>query len=571
MKPRVFLPAILSAVLLWVAYFPLDLGPVAFVALVPWLTLVRAPDAKLRYLAAYTGGFVFFALATNWVRVAHPMMYLSWLGLALACPVFWVVGLWLLRRIDRLGFVPLALSVPLVWIGLEYARAHFPTGYPMLKSIGMYQMVGFGWYFLGYTQHAVLPLIQVADLGGVYMVSFLVAAVNGLACDWVLRSPAVRRCLRWSTEPTPQTLAAAGDEGSQSPPPPSLARERVGRLGLIISSVAVVAVLGSSLAYGYVRLNHPEFTPGPRVAAIQGSVAQGEKIQKGESLGKTYGRLHLEAQDQKPRPDLIVWPETCFPEDWFEIAPGQHPPDDARQKAASIVAEFGSSRPTSPVLLGLNGLEWEDGRVWKYNSALLLDTRGRKLARYDKMHLVPFGEYVPFKDTLPWMSTFSPYKHDYSCRPGEHWTRFTITGANGRPYTFGCLICYEDSDPYLARQYAGTEHPADFLVNISNDAWFDGTEEHQEHLAICRFRAVEARRPVVRAVNMGISAVIDADGRIVALPADTWDHSVKTEGVVCATVPLDTRTSWYARFGDWLPAGCWALVVAGVVAARFRK
>jgi apolipoprotein N-acyltransferase len=225
-------------------------------------------------------------------------------------------------------------------------------------------------------------------------------------------------------------------------------------------------------------------------------------------------------------------------------------------------ADFDSYRWETNVLLGLNGIEWQDGKPWKYNSALLLDGNGLPLGRYDKMHLVIFGEYVPFKETLPWMQTFTPYKDDYSCRPGERRTKFPLTAADGRTYTFACLICYEDSDPYLARQYVRDE-PVDFLVNISNDGWFDGTEEHEQHLAICRFRAVETRRSIVRAVNMGISAVIDPDGRVIALPAETWSASKKVEGVVVADVPLDNRTSWYARLGDWLPAACWALLVLG--------
>lgn len=193
---------------------------------------------------------------------------------------------------------------------------------------------------------------------------------------------------------------------------------------------------------------------------------------------------------------------------------------------------------------------------------MLFDKEGNALSRYDKMHLVPFGEYVPLRETFPWMQFFAPYKHDYSCRPGENWTRFKMTARDGRSFTFGCLICYEDSDPYMARQYARTE-PVDFLVNISNDGWFDGTEEHEEHVAICRFRAIEARKSVVRAVNMGISCVIDPDGRVIALPGDSWSGSKKMDGIVTADVPLDTRESRYAKLGDWLPGLCWLLLVIG--------
>lgn len=550
MKPRVFLPAVASGVLLWAAFFPLDLGPLAFVALAPWLTLVRAPvTRRRRYLAAYVGGFAFFLPALQWLRVAHPMMHLSWLGLALVCPLFWVVGLALLRRLDRVPGLPLAASVPAVWVGLEYVRAHFPTGFDFLAHVGLHQKAGFGWYFLGYTQHAFLPLVQAADLGGVYAVSVVVAAVNGLAAEWFVRPAAVRAALGW------------GDAAVKRP-------------RLVPATAGTAAVFAAAVGYGLVRLNHPEFAPGPLVAAIQGSVPQADKHPGGDSLGKTYFTLHTQAARATPRPDLVVWPETCCPVDWLAVAPGLTPPADVRARTDQSVQSFAGFPWGVPVLLGLNGLEWEPAAVWRYNSALLL-SGGLEVGRYDKIHLVPFGEYVPFRETFPWLQAFTPYSDDYSCRPGGRWTRFPLAAADGRRFTFSCLICYEDSDPSLARRYAvpsaAGEAPVDFQVNISNDGWFDGTEEHEQHLAICRFRAVECRRSVVRAVNMGISAVIDPDGRVVALPGPSWSASKKVEGVVTAVVPLDDRTSAYARLGDWVPGACWAVVLLGVLFGRRRE
>ena len=549
MKPRVFGPAILSGVLLWAAFFPLNLGPVAFFALVPWLTLVRAPvSARRANLAAYLGGMVFFALATQWVRVAHPLMYLSWLGIAVVCPLFWLLALFLLRRVDQLKLVSLAVSVPVVWVALEYARAHFPVGYLLLKPLGLYQMTGFGWYSLGYSQHEFLPLVQVADLGGVYVVSFVVAAVNGLLAEWALRHAVVRRWLRWPAEPIARR--------------PSL---------LPIAGVVGLLVAGS-VAYGISRLAHAPPPAGPRVAILQGSVPQAEKNTGGESVGKTYVGLCMRAFAQRPQPDLIVWPETCCPVDWFAVAPGVDPAT-ATESFRKLVDHgrgelLGKGWPTN-VLYGLTGMEWDGSRMWKYNSALLVPPAGTETFRYDKMHLVPFGEYVPLGELFPFLSALAPYTGEYSCRPGDQWTRFPVTVA-GRTFTFGCLICYEDSDPYLARQYVASA-PVDFLVNISNDGWFDGTEEHEQHLAICRFRAIEARRAVVRAVNMGISAVIDPDGRILAVPGDTWGTSKKMEAVLTAVVPIDSRVSWYARLGDWLPAACWGLLVAGHFLAVWRR
>jgi apolipoprotein N-acyltransferase len=243
--------------------------------------------------------------------------------------------------------------------------------------------------------------------------------------------------------------------------------------------------------------------------------------------------------------------------------------DDARVSRENFAAAAADWKTN--VLLGLSGFEWDGKTEWRYNTAVLIGPDGAPGPRYDKIHLVPFGEYVPFRGTFPWLQAFTPYKGDYSCRPGESYTRFPLHVGN-RTFTFGCLICYEDTDPYLARQYVrpGLADPVDFLVNISNDGWFRGTAEHEQHLALCRFRAVEARRSVVRAVNMGISAVIDPDGRVVALPADSWAQSKRLDGTVTDRVPLDTRESFYARTGDWVPAACWAALAVGLFAAWRR-
>jgi apolipoprotein N-acyltransferase len=331
-----------------------------------------------------------------------------------------------------------------------------------------------------------------------------------------------------------------------------------------------------------------EFAPGPRIAAIQGDVGQSDKMGDQGGLFARYNRLCVEAAATGV--DLVVWPETCYPFNWWTIAPGIDPAAVPGEMARLVVSRraFVRAFATGPVpgvvvppelaappwrtnvLLGLNGYEWDGDREVPTNTALLINAEGNEVARYDKMHLVPFGEYVPFRETLPWMQTFTPYKWDYSCRPGESFTRFPLK-AGDRTFTFGCLICYEDSDPYLARQYAGDDRPVDFLVNMSNDGWFNGTEEHEQHLAICRFRAVEARRSVVRAVNMGISAVIDPSGRVVALPGESWSSSKKMDGIVSAVVPLDARESWYARLGDWVPAACWGLLVLGHVAGMIQR
>jgi apolipoprotein N-acyltransferase len=546
-KP-LYLTAAASGLLLYSSFFPLNLGFLAWIALVPLLFLVRS-DARPRhvYLAAFFGGLVFYVPAIQWMRVAHIAMYGTWIMLSIYCALYFPFCLCLIRKLDR-GRVPLTVAVPTVWVGLEYMRAHFPTGFPWMESLGILHRIGFPWYFLGYSQHDYLPVIQIADLAGVYGVSFLVLLGNAAIFQWLAR---------W---------AATGSSGRCAP---------------WLSAAAAAVLVACTIAYGYSRLDHEPFAAGPRLAMLQSDLPQSVKSSRGSddhTVEKHMVELLLKSVTSPDEfPNLVVWPETTFSDDWYDVAsgvsPSTTPPGWQQQMAESrkLARIIGKWKATQ--LLGLNGMEMEaDGTIWKYNSALLIDRDGTAGPRYDKMHLVPFGEYVPLRSTFPWMSRFTPYKGDYSCKPGEHWTRFPLE-ANGKTYQFGCLICYEDSDPTLARTYVApsAEAPVDFFVNISNDGWFNGTEEHEQHLAICRFRAVECRRSVARAVNMGISGIIDGDGRIVKIPGPTWAESKRLATVVNGIVPIDNRESLYARWGDWLPIACWTTFVAALLLTMRRR
>jgi len=547
-RTRVFLPAILSGLLLYLSFFPANAGFLAWVALVPLLSLVRANARPRRiYFAALVGGLACYVPAIQWMRVAHPAMYASWLFLALCCALFLVMSLWLARRLDRIG-VPVWFAVPIGFVAVEYFRSHFPTGYTWLETVGLRHPIGFGWYMLGHTQHEWSSLIQISDLTGVYGVSFIVALVNAAIWLAVERIAFVRTWMR---------VARATPAANVRP------------------ALVAAAALGLAIVYGKVRLSHEPFTDGPQVALVQGNLPQDVKNEHGPEMVKHFGDLAAQAVRPPagtPKPDLVVWPETSFALPWCDYGPGASPlaaPLEVQRGVNSAHAYFEQEMPyvwRTPTLFGLSTFQWEaDGREWRYNSALLVDRTGAPVGRYDKIHLVPFGEYVPLGETFPFMSAFTPYEGNYSCKPGEMWTRFPLT-VGDRTYHFACLICYEDSDASLARQYVRPGEPGvDFFVNISNDGWFRGTEEHEEHLAICRFRAVETRRSVVRAVNMGISAIIDPDGRVVALPGPTWAESKKVSAVVRGAVPLGTGTTLYARLGDWLPLSCWAVVLLGIV------
>jgi apolipoprotein N-acyltransferase len=567
------LPGVLGGVLFYLCYFPVGWGWLGWVALVPWLFLVRSPARpRMVYLSAWLGGLIFYGPILQWMRVADFRMYFTWVALALYCSLYPVAAVFLLRLLDRRTRLPLVLTVPAVWTGLEFVRAHL--------------LSGFAWYFLAHTQHDFLTLIQVSDATGVYGVSFLVAAINAALFEWLFASPWVRRVLGIPPAPTP-------------------------RLPLM-QTMFVLALLALVVGYGVWRLGQSDFKPGPRVALVQGNVPQRVRNTDGRAMLLHYHALSSFASKLQPKPDLIVWPETSFPEDWRDLAAGVGPdglPEEwqtIRRDQSELENDVRKLWPAN-VLLGLNSTVLHaDGRERRYNSSLLFREDGRPGPRYDKIHRVPFGEYVPFKDTLPIMNAFAPYDFDYSVSPGEGFPRFDLGD-----HAFGVLICYEDTDVALARQYvAPGDPPVDFLVNVSNDGWFDGTAEHEEHLAVCRFRAVECRRSVVRAVNMGVSAVVDPNGRVLApqnvrelpfpkppadpalevkepirpetlfhwdvspgaeaLPVGRWGEFKKVAGVLTAVVPVDDRGSTYAAWGDWLPWLCWAFVGVGLLLGALR-
>jgi apolipoprotein N-acyltransferase len=578
--------------MLWLCYFPVDWGWLAWVALVPLLTLLRARETpRFLFLCAWLAGVFFFIPALWWMHAADglrgallsfgPMTAAS-LALALYCALYFPLALSLLRRLDRYTPLPLVVTVPVVWTALEFFRSFFGTGFP--------------WYFLGHTQHDLLPLIQIADLGGAYLVSFLVVAVNVVVFEWLYACPWVRTHLAL--------------------------REPAGAFRLrrhVLHAACLAGLIVAALVYGGWRLGQNAFRIGPRLALVQGNVDQRLRNKANHDndevartaknqISRHFGELCVEAAKQWPRPDLIVWPETSFTANWIETSPnaskqilkewdrnlrarkwyGLH--EDARAKLREVANDSGTN-----LLLGL--LTWEmtdlNDNPQKFNSALLVTSGGATGGRYNKIHRVPFGEYIPFKDWLPFMNALSPYDFDYSVRQGDKLTRFKLGAFN-----FGVLICYEDGYADIARQYGADGQDgraADFLINISNDGWFDGTAEHEQHLAICRFRAIETRRSIARSVNMGISGIIDGNGRVLEpqplrsfdpdiplwdipthalpfpeLPVSRWQEFKKVQGVLLASVPIDTRTSFYALWGDWFPIGCWLVIGTGLALAWWK-
>jgi apolipoprotein N-acyltransferase len=513
---------LLSSLLLWLAYFPVNCGPLGWIALVPLLMLSRLVIGwKLRYFSAWICGLTFFVPAIAWMRVGDPMMYYAWLALAFYLSLYFPLAILLIRRLDRIESLPLCASAPIVWSATELARA--------------WALGGFPWYFLGHTQHDVLTIIQIADLGGVYAISLLVAAVNGLITDSLTGQ---RRTLRRD-------------------------------------AVILLLFLASVFGYGSWRLGQDRFAEGPKISLLQGNIPQEVKnesvVPGGETAAERMMREYVALMDDavQAKPDLAIWPETSYP--GCHVFPAAGVPESELSSWSRQIKDGENSLAAAglkwhtPVLLGLITADVGPRETFRqYNSAVLVASDGRLRERYNKVHRVPFGEYIPLVETFPWLKNFSPYDGlDYTVAAGTQLTRFELP-TPARTYHFGVLICYEDSEAGLACSYVARD-PVDFLVNISNDGWFKGTQEHEQHLAVSRFRSVECRRSLVRAVNMGVSAIIDPNGQVMHTPRPTWSKSKAITAVVTANVPIDDRWSFYAWAGDWLPIGCWVVVIGLVL------
>lgn len=513
--------------LLWAALPPLGIAPLAWIAPVPWLVLVLRNELVGRrpYVAIYVAALVFWFGAIHWLRLPHPALYFGWLALAayLACYLPTFVAL---SRVAVHGLgVPLWLAAPAVWTGLELARAHVMTGF-LMGSIA-------------HTQARWPLLIQTGDLAGEYAVDFLIVLVAA-------------------------SLASA-----------IYPRRRP--LALVPGGLALAAALG----YGYWRLEHTgTLERGEieqrRIALIQGNSLADWKMDaaKQTQIMDQYVSLSEQAVDRArqsgARPiDLIVWPETMFRSanrtGLVTFEEGYPLPKDIGRTTEEIVAapraELAAlvARLGAPILVGIDRIYFPSAGApasrdevpgfQGFNSSVMVDGAGQIVGTYDKQHLVMFGEYVPFAKWFPLLNEISSVTG--SVEAGAEPASFELHGVYYSPN-----ICYETAIPHVIRRQvsalAGAGRTPDVLVNLTNDAWYWGSSELDMHLACGIFRAVETRTPLVIAANGGISAWIDAQGRVRA------ESPKQRPDVILADVELRAMQSPYVRFGDWLAGICLA-------------
>ncbi len=470
---------------------------IAWIAFVPlFYALHRARGPGKAALCGLVFGLVFFVLDVSWnyhTLTVHGHLspftaVVVFLGLVLFLALFPSLFCFVLALLSEKG-ARLVVVAPVLWTGLEFVRSFIFTGFP--------------WDLVGYSQLSNSTLVQVSDITGVYGITFLVLLVN---------------CAVW------ELLCACGSE------------RRVPWKTLVGATATVLLVL----AYGTVRIrDFPEPTAtdkGFRIGVLQGNIPQ--KIKWKESARdytfRVYEVLAQNAVDKGA--ELLVWPETSVP----VLFGGSDP---AWKRTFEISANL-----NVPMLVGAPFRVVRNGETHYYNSAFLLKAPS-VLTRYDKVHLVPFGEYMPLAWLLPLGPGLAAREADYSAGAGVN-----VMSVTGSP-PFSVLICYEAIFPELAR--SALRHGARILVNITNDGWFGDTAAPFQHLAMARLRAVENRVWLIRCANTGISVAVDPAGRVMRrIP-------LSKSGAFVISVPHSPAAgSFYSQYGDLFAWGCLVVSLA---------
>jgi apolipoprotein N-acyltransferase len=532
--PHYLLPIVATFALTLPLYAPWSIWPVAYIAFVPWLLLVcLAPSAIGTYLASYLLGVAFFLTHWRWLYETTPPAYLAG---CLAFALYFCLGAWLVRHLRRRRCLPVTFAFALVWVSVEFMRSRGVLAFP--------------WFLLGHTQIRLISLMQIADITGVYGISLAVAMVNGLIVDLILRRKhsGLGALRAWPAAP-----------------------------------ICVIAVFAVMFGYGWYRLATLPVNRGPKVAVLQADFLL--KAEEGpdydfwkEEHEKQRAYLTILNKVSPEHPDVIVLPETPWTmylnKEFLQLDPAMLKTLNKFQQLFFRVSRewfdrfsLIAQREHATIVVGAISTEQQPAGVrppeYKFNSAFVFRPDGSEMGRYDKNHLVLFGEYVPFRYSIPplyrWLNGVTPWGqggYEYSLTPGNRPTVFEARGQTdpNQAHHFGVTICYEDVIPQVFRRFilAGNgEKRVDFMLNISNDGWFGHGAQQPQHLVNCAFRAIENRVGVARAANTGISGFIRPDG--------TWHDLVHTDpnwplagGTGCQAAHIDTSpvVTFYSRFGD---------------------
>ncbi len=487
------------------SFVSLDGFPVlAYIALVPLLIVIRAVPYGWGVFYGVVFG-VFKTLIINYWLGTYDLVSLTIviIGFLLIYILFMLPAVWLYKRLRGARF----LVFPLAWVAFDYIR-----------SIGF---LGYPWGGLGTSQYSILPLVQLASVTGMWGVTFVVVLVNSGISEALYNGLARR---------------SGGKENGET-----------GLYPLYISlAVLLLSFVGGSLSlWQWESRSDREEGRVVRVALIQ----QNSDPRKHDYRRTLRSLTDLSNQAAAYDPDLIVWPETAFPPNirrWSLADPKEHP-------YARLVHELLDHQKSLQTWLLTGNDDYtlirdESGKEIRtdYNAAVLFSSEGERVRTYHKIHLVPFSEYFPYKETFPKFYEILKTFDVTLWAPGEQRIIF-----DHPLFSFATPICYEDIFPSDMRKFV--KDGAEVLVTISNDYWSLTEIEAKQHFIISLFRAVENRIPLLKAGSSGFTSYVDASGRLISgLP-------YYTEAYLIADVRLESVRKYptlYTRFGDWFPFGC---------------
>ncbi len=486
--------AFLSAILFVLSYPPFKTGFLSFVSLVPFFSGLKGQRSQAAFKIAYAAGLLCHLGLFYWLSMIH---WSAMILLVLFLSLFWgITGMgvaWLYPRYPLLFY----LGFPCYWILYEYCFSLTDLAFP--------------WISLGYSLVYFPPLIQIAEWGGVYLVSLFIVLVN-LGFFFIIEE--------WKNKK--KVFLVAG----------------LISLGLLVSIV-----------YGFWVIPRARGSESLRVGLIQGNIDQDQKWENSFIDSVITIHENLSEKSLEKLPELLVWPETAAP--CYLL---RHPHYLVRMQAFN-------RRGNVPLLLGAVDFDYvEDShpRYQYYNSSLYFKPASPEIEKYNKMMLVPFGERIPFVESIPFIKEILRNSEAYSpdefkalqilkrlvsasanFKAGSEFKQFSVDGK-----IFPALICYEIIFPNFVRQFV--KRGSDFLVNITNDGWYGKTSALYQHAAMAIMRAVENRIGVARAANTGISLLVNPAGEVIR------QTEIGQTDFIVEDLPLRKKLTFYTKHGDWL-------------------
>jgi len=482
--------AALSGLLIFLSFPKYGAGLFAWVSFIPFFFALRkVTSLRQGLILGFLTGLVGYIGIIYWITYVVvnygylPINLGVILMLLLTCYLSIYTALFAAAIVFFRGKI-LFLLAPAIWVCLEYCKSNLLTGFP--------------WENIGYSQYLNFYLIQFADVLGVFGLSFLIIMINAALFD---------------------VMAKRSKKA-------------------MISAAVVFLILGGVFIYGFIRVGQVEKAmdnaKSMEVTLIQGNIDQ--SIKWNENFQKETLNIyeHLSLQNTPAEGGLLVWPETALPFNFLDV--------NDLQKQVKYLAV----KTKSWFIFGAVSYLPKRGYADYFNSAYILSPDGENKGRYDKVHLVPYGEYVPLRNILPFVRGLTAGIGDFT--PGAGFYPLLLDDKK-----VGILICYEGILPNAARIYK--KESAELLVNITNDAWFGATSAPFQHFSMALFRAVETRLYLVRAANTGVSGIFDPRGKIIA-QTKIFQREALQGNIKFVNIP-----TFYAKYGDILVVICFGLIM----------